>query len=312
LLIGKGDSVMRLKAAALLLALLMTAPVLAQQPLREVNITQGSEAGWIPSEDLEERALATWRQFNALVEAGEYDAAYAMMGEGFRAEQSLAEFRSDRAQARTQRGPLIARDLIKITWTKDSPAVPYPGTYLAIDASARFTEVDRFCGYTILYLSPGAQDFTVMRLQEASIDNASYAQIASQNSDLQALLVWRALARSCPNYTPEPLPENLSEDIEYSSVAEARAAVAARERIETWMENGWTIMADKTSYSVWSFAPEGAPSYPAVIKRWVEPTGENTSRMSMAIRCGGEKPVCDALFDEMAMKNGFTPVTLEQ
>lgn len=302
---------MRMKAVAPLLALLMTGPVLAQQPWREVNITQGSEAGWLPSEEMEAQALATWRQFNALVEAGDYDTAHAMMSEAFRAEYPLAKFRSARAQARADRGAQIARDLVKITWTKDSSAVPYPGTYLAIDASARFDSVDRFCGYTILYLAPGAQDFMVMRFQETFLDNAAYAQIALRSSEVQALLVWRALARSCPNYTPEALPETVAKGIEYGTVAEARAAVAARAGIETKIENGWTIIADEATFSVWSFAPEGAPTYPAVIKRWAEAVSENTSSASMAMICEAEKRTCDALFDEMALKNGFTPVSIE-
>lgn len=303
---------MRMYAIALLLAALVGAPALAQDKLREVNITQGSEAGWLPSEDLEAQALATWQRFNALVEAGDYDAAYAMLSDGFRSQYPLAQFRSDRATARTRNGKLIARNLVKMTWTKDGPSVPYPGTYLAIDASARFEAVDRFCGYTILHLAPGATEFTVMRLQETLLDNKSFAGIAANNSDVQALLVWRLLARSCPNYTPEALPEGLADGIEYASVEDARAAVASRPGIETKIENGWTIIADEASLSVWSFAPEDSPFYPAVIKRWAEATGEATSRMSMAIRCGADKRRCDALFDEMALRNGFTPAKIEQ
>jgi hypothetical protein len=256
--------------------------------------------------------MATWQRFNALAEAGDDEAAYTMLSEGFRAQYPLAQFRSDRAKARAERGALIARDVVKLTWTKDSPAVPYPGTYAAIDISATFAAVDRFCGYTILHLAPGAQDFTVIRFQEVLLDNAAFAQIAAQNSHLQALLVWRVLARSCPNYTPDPLPETLADDIEYPSVAEARAAVGARAGIETKIENGWTIIADEASLSVWSFAPEGSPTYPTVIKRWVEPVGENASRAYMAMRCDADKQECDALFDEMALRNGFTPVSLEQ
>ena len=303
---------MRRRAVALGLMLLMTVPAVAQGGPREINISQGSQAGWIPSEALETQAMATWQRFNALVEAGDDDAAYAMLSEGFRAKYPLAQFRSDRTKARAERGALIARNFVKLTWTKDSPAVPYPGTYAAIDTSATFAAVDRFCGYTILHLAPGAQDFTVMRFQEVLLDNEAFTQIASQNSDLQALLVWRLLARSCPNYTPEPLPETLAERIEYPSVAEARAAVSARVGIETKIENGWTIIADEASLSVWSFAPEGAPTYPTMIKRWVEPVGENASRASMAMRCDADKQACDALFDEMAMLNGFTPVSLKQ
>lgn len=309
---------MRIKGAALVLALLgallSVGPVLAQTPeaTREVNITQGSEAGWIPSEELEAKALGAWERFYALVEAGDDDAAHAMLSEGFRAQYPLAQFRSDRAAARANRGELITRDRVKLTWTKDSPAVPYPGIYVAIDASARFAAVDRFCGYTILYLAPGAQDFTVMRFQETFVDNAAFADIAATSSPLQAQLVWRITSRSCPNYTPEPLPGTVSDGIEYSTVAEARAAVAAREGIETKVENGWTVIAHRESFSVWSFAPVGAPIYPAVIKRSVKPVGTDNSAASIAMICEAEKPACDALFDEMAYKNGFVPVTFEK
>ncbi|MFM7378233.1 MAG: hypothetical protein ACKO1O_08925 [Erythrobacter sp.] len=306
------------RTSALLLALLAAlfgiGPVQARAPqaAREVNITQGSEPGWIPSEELEAKALAAWQRFYATIEAGDDDAAHAMMSEGFKAQYPLARFRADRTAARKDRGPLIARDRLRLTWTKDSPAALYPGIYLAIDASARFAAVDRFCGYTILHLAPGAQDFAVMRFEETFIDNAAFAEIAAANSPLQALLVWRLTSRSCPNYTPEPLPASLSDGIEYKTVAEARAAVATREGIETKVENGWTIIAHRPSYSVWSFAPEGAPTYPAVIKRWVEPTGKDTSRASIAMICEAEKRACDALFDEMAYRNGFVPVKIGQ
>lgn len=303
---------MKVKFARLLLALFIAVPAGAQESLREVNITQGSEAGWIPSAEQEQEALATWRRFNNLVDAGEYDAAYAMLGKGFQAQYPLAQFRSDRVQASADRGPLISRDLLKITWTKDSPAVPYPGTFVAIDASAMFEAVDRSCGYTILHRAPDADSFEVTRFEENLLDNATFAYLTDNNSELQALLVWRLVARNCPNYSPQPLPETLADGIEYGSVAEAYAAVTARAGIETKTENGWTVIAGEASLSVWSFAPKGAPTYPAVIKRWVESAEENASRASMAMRCDADKRVCDALFEEMALRNGFTPVSLDQ
>ena len=48
-----------------------------------------------------------------------------------------------------------------------------------------------------------------------------------------------------------------------------------------------------------------------MIKRRVEPTGPQTSNVSMSILCEVEKPLCDALFDEMALRNGFTQVTVK-
>lgn len=302
---------MKAGTAAFVLALLLGAPSVAQEAPREVNITQGSTPGWVPTAQLEAEALATWRRFNDLVEAHDYDAAHAMMDEGLRAKYDLARFRSDRAETAAERGALVSRDLVKITWTKDAPGAPYPGTFVAIDANAAFTKADRFCGYTILHRAPGADGFRITRFDETLLRNISFAQIAQRHSELQAVLVWRMMARNCPNHVPELLPGSLADGIEYASVAEARAGVLTREGIETKIENGWTIIADKASLSVWSFAPVGAPSYPAVIKRWVEPVGDNASRAFMAMRCDAEKRVCDALFDEMARRNGFTQAAFE-
>ena len=146
---------------------------------------------------------------------------------------------------------------------------------------------------------------------ENVMGNANFAQIAARHSPLQAVLVWRMLARNCPNFVPEPLPDTLAEGIEYGSVAEARAAVSVREGIETKAEDGWTVIAHQPSLSVWSFAPEGALAYPAVIKRWAEPAGEAGSRAMMAMRCEAQKRICDALFEVMALRNGFTQTAFE-
>lgn len=296
---------------ALALALCAVSPAAAQNAPREVNITQGSTPGWIPSEALEAEALATWQRFNDLVAAGDYDAAHAMIGEGLRAKYPLERFRDDRSQAAADRGALVSRDIVKITWTKDAPGVPYPGTFVAIDASAAFAKADRMCGYTILHQAPGATEFTITRFEENVMGNANFAQIAARHSPLQAVLVWRMMARNCPNYVPEPLPDTLAEGIEYGSVAEARAAVSVREGIETKAEDGWTVIAHQPSLSVWSFAPEGALAYPAVIKRWAEPAGEAGSRAMMAMRCEAQKRICDALFEVMALRNGFTQTAFE-
>jgi len=297
--------------AALALALCVASPAAAQNTPREVNITQGSTPGWIPSEALEAEALATWQRFNEGVAAGYYDAAHAMIAEGLRAKFPLERFRDDRSQAAADRGALVSRNVVKLTWTKDGPGVPYPGTFVAIDASAAFAKADRMCGYTILHQPPGATGFTITRFEENVMGNANFAQIAARHSPLQALLVWRMMARNCPNYVPEPLPDTLAEGIEYGSVAEARAAVSVREGIETKTEDGWTVIAHQPSLSVWSFAPEGALAYPAVIKRWAEPAGEAGSRAMMAMRCEAQKRICDALFEVMALRNGFTQTALE-
>ena len=299
-------------ARVALLALVCAAPTQAQDAPREVNVTQGSDPGWIPSEELEAEAMATWERYYALVATEDFAAAHAMLTEGFKAQYPLSTFEQDRIAAKATRGTLLSRNVTTVTWTKGGSAAPAPGIYVAIDATAQFENVDRFCGYTILYRAPDAEGFEVMRFEEVLLDNAAFDSIAKQNSELQALLVWRLVARSCPNYRLPPLPDTLGANIEFDTPASAKEAIMSRDGIETRMENGWTIVADSANLTIWSFAPEGEPTYPAVIKRWVVATGPQSSRAHMDILCGAEKPQCDALFDEMAYRNGFTPVSIEQ
>lgn len=301
-----------IRIVVLALGLLVSPPLLAQSPPREVNIQMGSEAGWVPSDTLEQQARAAFDRFNALTEAGDYPAAHAMLSDSFAAAYPLARFGEQREEGRAARGALVSRKVLQLTWAKDVPGAPVPGIFAVFDSSARFEQAERFCGYTVLHLAPGASDFRVMRIEENGLDDATFAAIAAQHSPVQALLVWRLLARSCPNFTPEPLPADLSAGIEYTSVAEARTAVAARPGIDTRTINGWAVLTDEAARAIWSFAPESSPAYPAVIKRWVDAVGENASAARMAMLCEGDKRTCDAAMDDMALKNGFTPVSFEQ
>jgi hypothetical protein len=303
---------MSMRFAALALGLLIAVPAEAQAPMREVNITQGSEPGWIPDEALEAEALAVFRQFHAALDGSDFAAAHAMLSETLRANYPLERFQQEREPGVAVRGAMVSREPRKITWTKDAPGTPEPGTYVAIDQRTVYAQADRACGFTVLHRAPGAVDFRVVRFEESLLENAAYADLAARHGPLQALLTWRLLARTCPNFEAEALPDSVADGVEYASVAEARAAVEARPAIALRNEGGWMILTDEAARTVWTFSPEGAPFYPAVVKRWDESAADGTARPMMAMRCEANKRMCDALFDEMALRSGFTQVTLEQ
>lgn len=299
---------------ALVGALVLFPPVasIAQDASREVNITAGSTPGWIPSEELEREAKATFEQYFKLLAAEDYAAAHAMMGTGLQAMLPLEEFTSQERTSNQDWGRTVSRKITKITWTKDASSTPQPGTYVALDMTARFANVDRHCGYMILYQAPDADGFVVVRTENTVLDNRAAKSIAEANSQLQMELVWRIVARSCPNYEAPELPGSLSDGIEYTTVSEAKSALEQKEGIQTKQENGWTIIADRANYAVWSFAPSGDPTYPSVLKRWVKPVGPESSEMSIGLLCEVEKPICDSLFEEMALINGFIPISMER
>ncbi|MEL7446639.1 MAG: hypothetical protein AAGK02_12650 [Pseudomonadota bacterium] len=299
-----------------LASLIVASPLLAQgqsdtTSKREINITSGSTPGWIPSQQLEDDALETLEDYLSFLEVEDYLSAYQLLGSGLQASWSFEQFKQDGVRESQSRGALLSRERIKVTWTNGGPTVPAPGTYVAIDASERYERVDRHCGYTVLFKGPESDRFVIVRREDNLLANSAADTIAEQNSQIQMELVWRVIARNCPNYAPPPLPASISDGIEFGSVAEARAAIEDQSGTETRIENGWTIIFDEANYTAWSFSPEGARTHPSVIKRSMIPNADGTSKLAMSMKCEVEKSLCDALFEEMALLNGFVPISFE-
>jgi hypothetical protein len=91
------------------------------------------------------------------------------------------------------------------------------------------------------------------------------------------------------NTTSEP-----SSEIEYSSVAEALAKLSNKEGIKLNVSQGWTIITedDGAIITMWSFAPEDSPAYPAVAKR-VFYDDQGGWYVVMSILCEANKEECD-------------------
>lgn len=100
-----------------------------------------------------------------------------------------------------------------------------------------------------------------------------------------------------------PLPEAES-SIGFESVEDAKAAVLSQKGVEVEIVNEWTVVTDEANYTIWSFAPESYPAYPAVVKRFVTPT-PGGSRAEMRVLCQDSKDVCDDLVCTFAEMNGF-------
>lgn len=91
-------------------------------------------------------------------------------------------------------------------------------------------------------------------------------------------------------------------DIGYPSVEAARSALAARSDVRMSRADGWLTIEDPAAMTLWTFAPEGDPAYPAAIKRTVvEDDGRIVIRMD--IRCEGDPAACDALEEHFLSLN---------
>jgi hypothetical protein len=175
-------------------------PVGKSTTRREVNITSDSAPGWLPSTAQEQQVLKATNDYFSALDEEQYQRAYAMMAEINRNSRPLAQFNQQNHDFRERSGPLLQRKILKVTWTKDPAAAPLRGIYAAVDIAARFANIDRYCGYVVLYQRPSGGDFEIMRQEGNFIDNTTAEKIERQQSRAVLDSKWAALAANCPNY----------------------------------------------------------------------------------------------------------------
>jgi hypothetical protein len=99
-----------------------------------------------------------------------------------------------------------------------------------------------------------------------------------------------------------PLQESPGSSIGYRSVSEALAALRANPNISETDQGGWTILADRTSNTLWSFTPSSHPAHPAAVRRQaVERDG--TVYIQMNVLCQATKEPCDQLVRDFEQLN---------
>jgi hypothetical protein len=284
-----------------LLAVAAAAPAYAQSAPtaapREVNLTSDSAPGWLPTEEDERLATKAATDYLDAFGAGRAADAHLMLAEPMQRDLSLKDLEKSSREFRALSGPLTARRLIKVTWTKDPQAAPAPGIYAAIDFVSRFQSIDRHCGYVVVYRPPAGGAFKVMRDQSSYMDNRTAAAIAAKGSQADVDLAWREASAGCPNYPDRPpLPESSDDSVGYPSVAAALTALRAGGVAKFSTADGWTIATDEASRTIWSFSPPGHPAHPAVVKRQIVTRGGGSS-IEMSVLCEASKVACDELVD---------------
>jgi len=269
---------------------------------RVVNVTSDSETGWVPSVELEGQALAAVAAFYAALERGDDAAVYGMMDGLLKVDLPEDQSTDENKAFRKLAGATVSRRFNQVTWTKDSPSAPQPGVYVALDITAKYEKVARFCGYIVLHQSDASAPFLVSRVESNYIANSD---VASMSSPAQAQSMWKRLSANCPNYRPLELEEAETLTTGYSSVAEALAGLHSQPGVKFEDRNGWTIAVDEKAFTIWSFSPPDYPAYPAVVKREVV-SDEEGSRIEMSVHCEASKEACDDLVRAFAELNGQT------
>jgi hypothetical protein len=296
-----------------------TAKIESRAP-REINVTPDSAPGWLPSVELEKSASDTATDYLGKMDRERYADAYALRSD-FDRQESFAAF-SDRVRAFNARaGAVVERRLVKTTWTKDPAHAPAPGIYAAIDFVSGFQNIDRDCGYLVLYQPPTGGGFKIMREENNFLDNATARAIAQRQSNAEVEKAWAKASANCPNYprgipaapvaSTAPLQEAPSSSIGYRSVAEALNDLRSRKDVAVTVQNGWIVAAEAATRTIWSFTPPGHPAYPAAVKRQIVQQADG-AYVNMTVQCEASKQACDDLvrtFEQLndQMKAGLKP-----
>lgn len=272
---------------------------------RVVNVTTDSQPGWTPSVELEQQARAAVLAYLAALDGGKYDEAYAMIADLNRTGQPLPAFTERMRAFNARAGHATERSITTVTWTKDSPNAPLPGVFVAFDLVSHFANIDRHCGYLMMYQPPSGGAFKVMREENNYFTNADAADVAKKSGAAAVDRAWAAVSANCPGYQA-PLPEASSPTTGYPSVAAALAGLHAKSGVVFREDHGWTIAEDEADMTVWSFAPVGDPAYPAVVKRHLH-TKDGATYVDMSVHCEASKSACDNLvrsFNQLNAKIG--------
>jgi hypothetical protein len=70
---------------------------------------------------------------------------------------------------------------MKVMWTRDPPSGPFPGIYAAIDIASHYANVDRHCGYVVLYQKTVSDGFEIMRQESNFIDTPPHKESSRKN-----------------------------------------------------------------------------------------------------------------------------------
>jgi hypothetical protein len=170
----------------------------------EINVTSDSSPGWIPTAEQRRRAVKTAQAYLDAIDDGRYAEAYGLQADALKREIKLEQFVHDAERFRALAGPVKFWRALKITWTKDPASGPFPGVYAAVDLVGQLANVDRDCGFMVLFQLPGGDDFTVLRRENNYLDNATARKIEAETSAAAVASVWNQLSRHCPNYTSAP------------------------------------------------------------------------------------------------------------
>jgi hypothetical protein len=269
---------LRVLLATTLMLLMSICPVLA--------------AEYTPNDSERSEIQRLTDRYFALLDAQDYVGAYSMQTPGLQTMMPFADFEAMMKSSKEKLGPLVERQQTKTTWHLDPDNAPRPGLYVAVDFVSHYKNANQHSEYLIWYRGSKKEPFLLTRHETNFMLDKDATVLAQQEAQPQA-------------QEQPPLEEAKGNVIGYPTVEAARKALVARDGVKVRpMQDGWLVIEDPSENAVWSFSPEGHPSYPAVVKRYTYQEAGKVM-LGMTALCQAEKKPCDDLirqFQEMNKK----------
>lgn len=92
-------------------------------------------------------------------------------------------------------------------------------------------------------------------------------------------------------------------DLPYKTVAEARAALAAKDSAVATEVDGWLTVTEPLEGAQWSFVPASHPAHPALVRRTVLRPADGPAQVLMVTLCEAPAEACTALKQEFEAQN---------
>ena len=174
----------------------------SQEAPRVVNVTSDSQPGWIPTEEQQKAVEQTIQRYQQLEDNHQVEAAFAELADAQQKHFTKAGY-EDFLIKYVSTGKIIGHKTLAITWTKDPKGGPFLGTFAAVDIVSKYEDVDRECGYLVVYAAPNENVFKIMHEEINRMTNANAKAIVEQKSQVEVDKAWKELSARCPNYKNE-------------------------------------------------------------------------------------------------------------
>ena len=254
---------------------------------RIVNVMPESTVpGWLPSILQEQNATQAADKYFAEVDAGHFREAYSQLSQSQKKSVNLDQFIDMHGKFNQLAGKLKSRKITSISWANDPASAPYPGIYVSFDLTSQYENIDRYCGYIMLYQRLPTDPFEQTTELQAYIDNATVSKIEQQRSRDYVISKWKEISKGCPNYESiEFKLPGINRETKESNSAEWRFPTdkITKEQWQTYLDEVkaipsvisttapnqliFSVIADN---SIYVFTTEDHPAYPAVVKRHVQ------------------------------------------